>query len=523
MSKSKRKPVLQDHKKKKRRLIPPLLAALGENHSTYSWAVEMVPEFIWISLLIDSLGAKLGTELANKFSLLASNIYPKEPKPLFASMSSFLDLTGVDKEAILANLEPSMKTQLCHSLNPLNTLCEDQSLSFLYHDKLASKSETSKDFPNLLERLYDRFSKVSVLTMATTQYCGLTQGKIILVENLADKVKNDFRQIVDYPKTEASKAAGASFRAASAMFTYGWKDDDSEGHENWLQYFWEQVAGFGSCKQAETINTNEPVPEDPFGKIVISFRNASKKDLKERLDNWGFDLNNIEGYEVVGALLARQTTLAIDLASAPNIWTPHTAPLILRAMADVHIAMVWLFGDLPSRAKQFVDDGLGVIKLEIEHRKREQLDAKECGDVGDYQNRIDYLESWINSQRIYDLVEVNLGSWSGLTTRKMAEEADCLDFYNYVFQPFSSAVHSNWAHVSQFNTIYCENPAHRFHKLPVTLDLKPDPYWLYLAAKYHSKSLREFDKKFGFFTDSQSAFELLLKDLYGEGGVGEKK
>jgi hypothetical protein len=38
---------------------------------------------------------------------------------------------------------------------------------------------------------------------------------------------------------------------------------------------------------------------------------------------------------------------------------------------------------------------------------------------------------WLKSQRIPQLLEVNLGSWSGLTVRKMAEEAECLDFYNH--------------------------------------------------------------------------------------------
>jgi len=31
----------------------------------------------------------------------------------------------------------------------------------------------------------------------------------------------------------------------------------------------------------------------------------------------------------------------------------------------------------------------------------------------------------------------------------MAEEAGCIDFYNYVYSPFSGCVHSMWQHIGQ--------------------------------------------------------------------------
>ena len=89
---------------------------------------------------------------------------------------------------------------------------------------------------------------------------------------------------------------------------------------------------------------------------------------------------------------------------------------------------------------------------------------------------------------------MNLGSWSGLNTRKMAEEAGFIDFYNYVYQPFSGVAHSNWAHISMFNTVPCENPAHRSHRAPALVTTEPDPHWLFLAAKYLSKTLDHFDE-----------------------------
>ncbi|MEL6120466.1 MAG: hypothetical protein AAFR49_12405 [Pseudomonadota bacterium] len=93
--------------------------------------------------------------------------------------------------------------------------------------------------------------------------------------------------------------------------------------------------------------------------------------------------------------------------------------------------------------------------------------------------------------------EVNIGSWSGKNTRVMAQEAGCVDFYNYVFQPFSAAVHSHWSHVGRMNVEYCQNPSHNYHFLPVIHSFEPDPHWCRMAGKYFAKSLGSFDDFIG--------------------------
>src|SRR5438445_11115410 len=56
------------------------------------------------------------------------------------------------------------------------------------------------------------------------------------------------------------------------------------------------------------------------------------------------------------------------------------------------------------------------------------------------------------------LVEVNIGAWSGKTAREMAEESGIIDFYNYVYMPFSQCAHSTWYHVGRYNSNPSESP-----------------------------------------------------------------
>jgi hypothetical protein len=218
--------------------------------------------------------------------------------------------------------------------------------------------------------------------------------------------------------------------------------------------------------------------------VLDRFSDRASDELFRRWDLWRVDLSEAEVYEVVGALLARQVTLATQLARCPHAWNGHVAPLILRAMADVFISVAWILGEPLERARKFIRFGLGRLKLEVEHRRAEA----EPSD-SEAQEFIKLQEEWINEQRFSFLVDVDLSPvWSGVNTRQMAEEAGHLDFYNYVYTPFSGCTHSMWQHVGKYNLETCTNPLHRYHRVPASQDVEPNISYLYLAAKYLQKT-----------------------------------
>jgi len=224
--------------------------------------------------------------------------------------------------------------------------------------------------------------------------------------------------------------------------------------------------------------------------IAHEFADAARAELASRWTVWALDLSKTEVHEVVGALLARQVTLARTIISNPGTWTAHAAPVLLRAMADVRISLEWILAEPQQRAQRFIDYGLGQMKLEMEHRKA--LIDQQSPDP-DEQRYIQYQEAWIDEQRFHFLTSVDLGSWSGVTTRTMAEEAGCLDFYNWVYTPFSAATHSGWHHVGRLNVRTCTNPLHRYHRVPFDDELPLDYSFPDLAAKYLRQTFAGFD------------------------------
>jgi hypothetical protein len=255
---------------------------------------------------------------------------------------------------------------------------------------------------------------------------------------------------------------------------------------------------------------NEEPDFKQLEELIRSFVKQARLELQDRWEKWALDISENEIHEVIGALLARQVTLAGQIATCPSTWNGHIAPIILRAMADVYISLAWVLKDPLGRSRKFILYGLGQAKLQLEHRKA-QIGERE--KTPQEKMLIEASEAWINSQRFTFLTEVTIGSWSGIPTRQMADEADCLDFYNYVYTPFSACAHSMWHHVARYNLKQCENPLHQYHHVPDDPEMPIDPYNFYLAAKYLQKTFSAFDKKFSIGVNIPSAYDQLCDGL----------
>ena len=236
-----------------------------------------------------------------------------------------------------------------------------------------------------------------------------------------------------------------------------------------------------------------------------------RAELHARWDAWDLDLTKPYLHEVIGGLMARQVTLATQLAQAPSAWNGHMAPLILRAMTDAYITLSWIFRDPEKRTDSYVKYGLGQQKLWLEHFKAA---LAEKGEKEPAENIIvKAVTEKLNTQRFEYLTEVSVGTWSERSTRQMAEEAGCLDFYRMAYTPFSTAVHNMWTHIADYNLRQCRNPLHQFHRVPEDPDLKPDIDYVYRAAKYVTKTFDLFDRETGVSVDTPSSFDSFVSAL----------
>jgi len=233
---------------------------------------------------------------------------------------------------------------------------------------------------------------------------------------------------------------------------------------------------------------------DEFQAFLADYVDNAMAGLNERWELAPIDLYDAAPYEVLGGLIARQATLAIELARAPQAWTPNSAPLFLRAMIEVVITIRWIQGDFEARAKKYYLYGLGQHKLQMEHYKARLVDQP---DNEELKQMVENGSRWLEAQRREFFTDVDVGAWAGKSVREMARECDSEDLYKFAYAGFSSCVHSTWDHLGMHNSNYCTNPLHKRHRVPMVPDDPPEFDYLYRATKYLHLAYKSFDQFFG--------------------------
>ena len=197
-------------------------------------------------------------------------------------------------------------------------------------------------------------------------------------------------------------------------------------------------------------------------------------------------------FDVVNAFMGHQLNLAINFAASPSMWTRFIAPMILRNQIDAYISLAWIISkktesEKITRAKEFIEYGLGQEKLFIEHlkNKSQSITGKASEEI---QHHIEQATGWLNAQQWEFLTDVNVGSWSGSNTRTMALETNNTDLYNYHYTRLSWACHNTWNYIAKHGLKTCNNPLHKKHLCPeIDENIAPSLLYLQQSADLLSK------------------------------------
>jgi hypothetical protein len=140
-----------------------------------------------------------------------------------------------------------------------------------------------------------------------------------------------------------------------------------------------------------------------------------------------------------------------------------TGRLLVRTLTEVRVTLAFLVrkGDAETWTR-FRSYGSGQAKLAL--LKYEMLDGGQPNLV-----RPETLEALANEDFFQEFVNIDLGSWSGLDLRKMAEQSGTKDDYDRFYGWTSTFVHGQWAAVRDAVFATCLNPLHRVHRVPMPM------------------------------------------------------
>ena len=244
--------------------------------------------------------------------------------------------------------------------------------------------------------------------------------------------------------------------------------------------------------------------------VIETFILNTQNEVRHVWNTWEIDINKKEIFEVIAGILTRQVSIATNFIVATNNWNNEIAPIIFRSMADNYINLVWILKDPLDRSRKFIAYGLGQEKLNMEHRKNQMISE---GRNPENDPIIKSQKAWIEFQQYDFLTSVDIARWSGISVYQMAQEADCIDFYNYVYNPFSVAAHNMWNHIGKFNLKISDNPLHKYMFMPNFEQPGVEYFYAELVAKYVGKCISSICTTFEIASPEVNSYKVLKTNL----------
>jgi hypothetical protein len=436
-----------------------------------SWHREMLPDFLWIALMLGRRSAwgqfRAPMDVIDRF-------VPEGPRFADGRLTGFALVPTDRRSAAVEALRNETPFALPEAFGHVVGLLDSCPARWLYESWLRShEPDPAIAIPLLRSLVDDNADKAGVrstrLRMAAFSR-RVVHGKF---SHPGTGVWGLFPRYPDNLSEEDQRAVESVLRAGWGGL-YGMEIEEFPELLNWPGDFWSRCRELVPC-QCSVTEEPLPVAEDSEGPVDPEslLQLSEMRALLDAFDDLGESLRSAqasafsdpkadEPNAVLLGLASRMFRLAYDFLERPSAWAPSTATLHLRPLVDARILSAWLLKrNDPTTYAAYREHGLGRLKLLREHVKAD------FGDDTDEEAKafLAYLDARVNLERDEWFQPVNLGSFAEVSPREMAIETDLKRLYDLSYAPASAANHGDWSHVRDYDTLLCEEPLHGGHRV----------------------------------------------------------
>ncbi|WP_181242539.1 DUF5677 domain-containing protein [Caulobacter vibrioides] len=270
-------------------------------------------------------------------------------------------------------------------------------------------------------------------------------GKMSFPEKMRETVEN----ILKYPNSGDLRSVRPSIRAIEMAFA------EEDSNSDWPEKFWKQSYENTDCILLRRYPQRSLSGRDESAKLMELYDKLCK------ISQIGLNSTSIDAKtDAITGLTLYSTALCATIVGSGGdqrvegrhaIRTMTESIINLRFMLKYDNKTIW---------EKYRSYGTGQAKLAFL-----KLFDVDDNSLPNYV-KIEDLDSYSDEDMWQELVEINLGSWSGRDLRKMSEEAGIKDIYDKYYGWPSGYIHGHWGAVR--DTIFCQcvNPLHRLHRVP---------------------------------------------------------
>lgn len=449
--------VLDDHQQYGTEFIPSFVDNFGNTLQYADWQYKMLPDFVWIGLLLNEHPPQEVIDIVTTCSETAVDI---GEQPAYILLSNYDTLNRDEIQSLKEDLDEGLLQELEGILAPLCFYYPTFPLSPLFDDVDVDEGDALEQLQRVVDECYDRNSRTAVLSQAVYVTTMIRQGRMMLPPEFD---VDNINAVVHYPNTDKSRKAGSTVRAMTKSLA-----SMESGDSDWSERFWENGFEIGECWFPDRPRTAEDIPEETLNILLgmgVEFDESMRKAAVDLWKTADRSIGDATKESVLDGLFMRQINYASNLATSPNLWNYTLGNIIIRCMVDTQITLGWFESEGSEEDYEtFVEHGLGQEKLAIEHAESYAEDADE--ETAQFiLDGVDRKKERLEEQKYTFLISVDVGSWNK-STRDMAIESGQKEIYDLSYSPKSDIAHGMWNSLESENLMRCGNPLHKYHRIP---------------------------------------------------------
>ena len=234
--------MLESHKRIGKRIVPPLVEVRPPWNEIH-WVDQLLPELLWIGLLIEEHGIETGAHVCAEVATAAKPELEVLDQNAFLCLTSSFELFSRDQlTRIREQLNSAhVLSDLQVALSPLCVAYPKCPLANLARGTGTLESAVAK-IREVLPALFNRWDEAATFVQVHAVYMAFVQGCLFVSNHLS---LANFPAVMAYPHTEESRKIASSCRGLVSILLFN-KLNDSE--MSWPGYFWNRGLELEKCR-----------------------------------------------------------------------------------------------------------------------------------------------------------------------------------------------------------------------------------------------------------------------------------
>lgn len=241
---SKKKPVLADHKKQGKVLVPPFTYLVGPLQDV-SWIRTMIPELCWIAMIHEKHGHRHAVKLLTTFTRVVRETAPVTSHTWLAPCSNYLPVSDPEWARVRNELVATGELfELQEALMSLIALYPDCPLKRIFTVVPVPSADIEVTrMKAAIGTLFRRGDRDPMMAQASALWLAFDSGILKAVEGTS---LARFPEIHSYPETDISREIGGAIRSSLNKF-FG-TDHHYRPESEWPEYFWNRGLAISGCE-----------------------------------------------------------------------------------------------------------------------------------------------------------------------------------------------------------------------------------------------------------------------------------